>query len=111
MDALNVVKFDFDNNDEIGIITKFNTNENELIQFSVGDGIFISKAENKFTSAISVIKGIGNSFVETVKSMDSVPDEISVEFGLVLAAKIGAIIADSTAEANFKISMTWKNNK
>lgn len=111
MKKLKVIKFDLDDNQQIGVIPCFDTNDNEQLPYSVGDGAFAEKAEKTFTSTISTIKGIGNSFLQTIKSMEKVPDEVTIELGMVLSAKLGALISSTAAEANFKISMTWKNSK
>ena len=36
------------------------------------------------------------------------PDEVQVEFGLILSAEAGAILAAASATANYKVTMTWK---
>jgi NTP-dependent ternary system trypsin peptidase co-occuring protein len=36
------------------------------------------------------------------------PDEIAIEFGVKLSADVGAIIARTGGEANFKISLRWQ---
>ena len=36
------------------------------------------------------------------------PDEVQVEFGIVLNAEAGAVLAAASAGANYKVTMTWK---
>jgi len=40
----------------------------------------------------------------------SPPDEVQVEFGIVLNAEAGAILASASAGANYKVTMTWKRS-
>jgi len=108
MEQFKVVKFELENSEEIGVVAYYEETK-ELRPYSSGDQALIEKANKSFGSAISVIKGIGKSFVQTIKSMETVPDEVQIEFGMVLTAKLDALIAGTSAEANFKISMTWKN--
>jgi hypothetical protein len=35
-------------------------------------------------------------------------DEVAVEFGIVLGAETGAVIAKGTAEVHFNVTLTWK---
>ena len=44
---------------------------------------------------------LGDSAVES-------PDEVQVEFGLLLSAEAGAVLAAASATANYKVTMTWK---
>ena len=39
------------------------------------------------------------------------PDETVVEFGLKLGGEIGVVIARGTAEVNFTVRMSWKQEK
>jgi hypothetical protein len=43
--------------------------------------------------------------------MTQAPDEVHIEFGLDLSAKVGAFIASASATANFKIAMTWRRTE
>ena len=35
-------------------------------------------------------------------------DEVAVEFGIVLGAETGAVIAKGTAEVHFTVTLSWK---
>ncbi len=39
------------------------------------------------------------------------PDEVQVEFGLILRAEAGAVLAAASAGANYKVTMTWKRSQ
>ncbi len=39
------------------------------------------------------------------------PDECGVEFGLKLGGETGVIVAKGSAEVNFVVKLTWKNQK
>jgi hypothetical protein len=43
--------------------------------------------------------------------MEDAPDEVGVEFGVQLSAQTGAFIASVAAEANFKVSLTWRRQE
>jgi hypothetical protein len=36
------------------------------------------------------------------------PDQVQIEFGLILNAQAGAVLAAASAGANYKVTLTWK---
>jgi hypothetical protein len=40
--------------------------------------------------------------------MGDPPDEVGIEFGVQLSAQTGAFIASVAAQANFRVSVTWR---
>jgi hypothetical protein len=36
------------------------------------------------------------------------PDEVQVEFGLQLSADVGAVIATTGVQANFRVTLAWR---
>jgi hypothetical protein len=48
--------------------------------------------------------------VEAVRSRLSAmaPDEVTVEFGIVLGAETGVVVAKGTTEVHFTVTLTWK---
>ena len=67
-----------------------------------------AKSEKKFQNALSVVKPVAESIVEKFNNLSITPEEIGVEFGIKMNAKAGAIIATSGIEANFKVTLKWK---
>jgi len=51
------------------------------------------------TSLVGKLRAIGDA---------AAPDEVQVEFGIVLSAEAGAVLAAASAGANYKVTMTWK---
>ncbi|OWK34897.1 hypothetical protein FRUB_09739 [Fimbriiglobus ruber] len=39
------------------------------------------------------------------------PSEVAIEFGIKVSVESGVIVASAEAEANFKVSLKWKNSK
>lgn len=71
----------------------------------------IDKANHTFEQALDRVKPIADGFVGMVKKLVSPPDEMEVQFGLKLSAKAGVIVASAGMEANYTVTMTWKNSK
>lgn len=102
---------------------KLDTGESAFIQITENEGqgrqrgsrgdnddTVHSQAERKFTDALRCIAPIGNSLLSSIKDINT-PDEIKIEFGFTFNAKAGVVITSIESEANFKVSLTWKNDK
>jgi hypothetical protein len=66
------------------------------------------KITETFEEALSRLDAVLAALRSKVKSQLEDADEVSVEFGMKISAELGAIVAKSNAEGNFKISVTWK---
>lgn len=101
-----------------------------LIEFAVGDGqsicvqvedsavgpvtrginvqSVVTRISQPFEDAISRVRPAAEAIVAELSSLATAPDEVGVEFGLALSADAGAFIAAASANANFKITLTWR---
>jgi Trypsin-co-occurring domain 1 len=68
----------------------------------------VQQADKTFEAATAAITPAARSLISRLRSIEDAPDEIGIEFGLQLSAQSGAFIASVAAEANFKVSMTWR---
>jgi len=64
--------------------------------------------QQAFEKAMGQLKPIAQTVMATLKELNN-PSEVAVEFGVKLSAETGVVIASAQAEANFKISLKWKN--
>jgi hypothetical protein len=67
------------------------------------------KVGQSLEAALSRIKPAASAVVATLRDLADSPDEIKVEFGVKLSAKAGAILASADAEANYKVTLSWKS--
>jgi len=65
-------------------------------------------AVQTFETAIDRIKPAAAAIVTKLAELKDSPDQISVEFGFNLNAKLGAVIASANVAANFKVALLWK---
>ncbi len=70
----------------------------------------IATASDTFESALEKVRDAAESLLHELRQLAQPPDEVAVEFGVKMNAEAGAIIARASAEANFKINLTWKKN-
>jgi hypothetical protein len=63
--------------------------------------------EHSFKEALDRIRPVADGVMDALRSLAVRPDDIEVEFGVKLSGKVGAIIASTGTEANFKIKLKW----
>jgi hypothetical protein len=51
-----------------------------------------------------------NLLMSKLRSLADRPDEATIEFGVKLTAKAGAVLASAGVEANFNVTLTWKRH-
>ncbi len=74
------------------------------------DNLSLAERTNKtFDEAIASVTPAARSLIARLRSIEDPPEEIGIEFGVQLSAQSGAFIASVAAEANFKVSMTWRS--
>ena len=71
-----------------------------------GVGMTIARAKESVQAAMDQIKPGLKIVLDHLKDMAA--DEVGVEFGVVLGAEVGAIIAKGSAEAHFTVTLAWK---
>jgi Trypsin-co-occurring domain 1 len=73
---------------------------------AVRPGEIAAHASETVEHALDQIKPALESVVERLRALS--PDEVTVEFGVVLNAEIGAVVAKGGAEAHFNVGLTWR---
>ncbi len=71
----------------------------------------VEKANQSFEAALDKVKPTANAVISKLRDLYDPPDEISVEFGLKLSAKAGAVLAAASVEANYKVTLKWQKEK
>lgn len=72
--------------------------------------VMIEKARVSYEEALDKIKGAAEIIISKMRELPYSPDEIGVDFGIKLSADIGAILASTSAEAQFTLRLTWRRN-
>jgi hypothetical protein len=74
----------------------------------------VERAQTSFEDAVEKARPMASGLVGKLRaigdSAGSPPDEVQVEFGIVLNAEAGAVLASASAGANYKVTMTWKRS-
>jgi uncharacterized protein (DUF39 family) len=68
----------------------------------------LEKVAGNFEGALANIQKISNGLYGALSNLARVPDSATIEFGVKLTGGAGIIIASGTAEANIKVTLSWK---
>ncbi len=74
------------------------------------DGLVVDSGK-KFEEMIKAVRPVASTIVGELRSGDRSPDTITVQFGLKLTFSAGAVIASSSGEGTFQITLTWEKPK
>lgn len=65
------------------------------------------KEKQSFEAAIKTIKPAVNALMQSLKDINE-PDEICLDVGVKLTQQVGAILASTSGDVTFKVSLKWK---
>lgn len=71
-------------------------------------GEVVARATRSLGDMLARVRPIAEDFAKGFRGLADAPDEVGVEFGLSLSAKADVIISSTSAQANFKVKLTWK---
>ncbi|MDT0344830.1 CU044_2847 family protein [Streptomyces litchfieldiae] len=67
----------------------------------------IGRAARSLDAMLGVVHPVAERFVARFSGMEQPPDEISLDFGISLSAEADVLIATTSGEANFSVTLTW----
>jgi hypothetical protein len=67
------------------------------------------RSSQTFEEATGSVTPAAQSLIGRLQQLEHPPEEIGLEFGIQLTAEAGAFIASVAAQANFKVSLTWRS--
>jgi Trypsin-co-occurring domain 1 len=70
---------------------------------------FAEGAKESFERSIDAVYKMISTFYGSLQAEGKKPNDITIEFGLKATTEVsGLMIAKATADANFKVSLSWK---
>ncbi|MFE6286215.1 CU044_2847 family protein [Streptomyces sp. NPDC057877] len=72
-------------------------------------GQVVARATRSLGDMLAGIRPVAENFVDGFRDMARQPEEIGVEFGLSLSAEADVVISRTSGQANFKVTLTWRN--
>lgn len=83
-------------------------NENDVpsdLQLASKPGEIAARASQTLEQALDQVKPAIGAVLDKIRTF--APDKVTVEFGLVLGAETGVIVAKGTAEVHFTVTLGW----
>ncbi len=71
-------------------------------------GQAVARATRSLGEMLVSIRPVAESFLDAFVGMANAPDEIGLEYGLSVSADANLVIATTAAQANFKVTLTWR---
>lgn len=65
-------------------------------------------AKDAYTQLLTTIKHCANGVIDTLQNLETLPNAASIDFAIKIDAEAGAMIARSREDAQFRVSLSWK---
>lgn len=72
-----------------------------------GAGQLLGRATERLDDAVAKVVRMGREVVKQARESAEAPDSVEIELGLKLTAQTNFVVAGSTGEANFKVTLKW----
>ncbi|MCW5317533.1 hypothetical protein GTQ43_28130 [Nostoc sp. KVJ3] len=87
-------------------------NSNSFVRVARPDvGQMVVEAKKKFDEILDEIQPVASAIIIKLSQLNTPADEVEVKFGIKLNAAAGAIFTSVSGEANYEITLKWKQNK
>jgi NTP-dependent ternary system trypsin peptidase co-occuring protein len=73
-----------------------------------GAGEVVERMGQTLERALDRLEPLTSSVVRRLSAISESADHISVEFGISLTGKAGVVVAETTAQSHFKITLEWE---
>lgn len=78
----------------------------DLVLASLRPGEIVARAQESLEKALAQVRPAVRAVLDQMTALG--PDEIAVEFGVLLGAEANIVIAKGTSEVHFTVNLTWK---
>ncbi|WP_374975785.1 CU044_2847 family protein [Microbacterium trichothecenolyticum] len=70
----------------------------------------VTQASESFETVVQRVQPAATAVLDAARSGPHPPSEVTVEFGIEMSADLGAVIASTAVQANFKVTITWQRD-
>jgi hypothetical protein len=75
---------------------------------SAATQISTEEAKDAYNQLLTTIRHCANGVIETLQSLEALPNTASIDFAIKIDAEAGAMVAKSREDAQFRVSVSWK---
>ena len=84
--------------------------ENGLVEAGRAADVAATAAQS-LTSTLDALRSAASTTLQRLRSMDTQPSEVTLEFSIQLAAEAGVVVARTQTAANMKVALKWVNDQ
>jgi hypothetical protein len=92
--------------DGSSVIVEVDDQEPGFVRASAADQV--ARAATTLYEALAVIQPTARALLARIEGLPRRPAEATVEFGIRLNGKVGAVVASTEAEGHFRVRLTWQ---
>lgn len=71
-------------------------------------GEIVATASRSLDTALERLQPMAQVLINRLRDVAERPDEVGIEFGLKMNLQAGLVVAHTSGEANFKVTLQWK---
>lgn len=68
----------------------------------------VTQASESFETVVQRLQPAATAVLDAIRSGPHPPSDVTIEFGIEMSADLGAVIASTAVQANFKVTITWQ---
>ena len=72
------------------------------------DNVSSEATKDAYDQTLNTIRGCANGVIDTIQNLETLPSTASIDFAIKIDPEAGAMIAKSGGDAQFKVSLSWK---
>ena len=80
---------------------------NGTVRRGLSPAELVGRADETVEAALGRVRPAAVALVDGLRGMADAPDEVEVSFGIRLSGEVGAVIAKTSADANFEVRLRW----
>ena len=65
-------------------------------------------SQDAYNQLLATIKHCANGVIDTFQNLEALPNMASIDFAVKIDAEAGALVAKSREDAQFRVSLSWK---
>lgn len=65
-------------------------------------------AKDIYNQTLKTIQACADGVIDTIQNLEALPNSASIDFAVKIDAEAGAMIAKSREDAQFRVSLSWK---
>jgi hypothetical protein len=105
---MELVAFDLPGGGSAIVQSRVPDEDRGAVRIAREDGLIV-RSGRRFDEAVAVVRPVAETLLAQLQGLARAPDELRVEFGIVLDVKAGAVVTSSGVQANFMISLVWRS--